>query len=188
MKKSKTTIHEINYQIDNPWGREVYAFLKKNKGKNLNDAAEAAAICGLVLNSDWTLDKIKVDGEELTTFVEFIRRRAAANDRKFFKRLGKALSEKRKFKKADIRHFLFKYWDVWNNDLGLKHFADEAVWELLEIVFPERVPSPAAYRGIRKAAFLTPERPPRIRQVTLDRHDGSFYARSRRTRSRCFPF
>jgi hypothetical protein len=186
MKKQKTTIREIRFQIDNPRGREMYAFFKKNQGKDLNDAYEAAAICGLVLNSDWTQDKIKVDGEELTTFVEFIHRRAAANDREFFKHLGQALSQKRKFKNAEIRHFLFKCWDVWDvtatSGLGLKHFTDEAVWELLEIVFPGRVPSLAAYREIRKAAFLTPERPPRIRQVTLGRDRSSVYARPRRIR------
>jgi hypothetical protein len=179
MKKPKTTttIHKIRYQIDNPMGRELDAFFEKSRGKELNAEFKAAAIRGLVLNRNWNSDKIEVNGKELTIFVEFIRQRAAANDRAFFKSLGRALTEERKFRNAEIEDFLFKNWDATHGTVidgpGLKHFIDEAVVELLQIRFGDSAPSLQAYREIRKTAALVPDRPAKIRHVDRDPESNS---------------
>jgi hypothetical protein len=184
VKKSKTIIYKIRYSADNPMGRELDAFFQRSKGKNLDEEFKVAAIKRLVLNPDWTSAKIKQRGKEVPILVEYIRQRAAENDRNFFVRLGRALepSKKKEYGNIEIEDFLFKFWDkaVPNGELGLKHFTDQAVTELLEIKFGERAPSLEAYRLIRKATLLPSERPPKIRQVKLGRDGSSVCALPRR--------
>ena len=164
------------------------AFFKRSEGKPLHEEFKVVAIKGLVANQDWTKDKIEENGKEVAQFVEYIRQRAAATDRNFFIRLGRALEErerekrkrkKPKHKNLEIEHFLFRYWDrTANNDLGLKHFTDNAVVDLLEFQFRDLAPSLGAYRKIKKSAGLVSERPVKIKQVA--ERDGSVYAYPRR--------
>jgi hypothetical protein len=170
------------FLVDDPVHRELEAFWKRSEGKPLHEEVRAAAIKGLVLNQDWN-HKIEVDGKEFAPFVEYIREGAAASDRGFFISLARALKEERQYKNAEVEHFLFKNWDSWDGTaLGLKHFTDEAVTELLNIRFGNRqVLSLGAYRAIRKNAALQPEREKKIRQVTLGA-DRNVYARAQRTR------
>jgi hypothetical protein len=167
MKKIK-----ITYRIDNPQGRALDALFHKIKGKRPAEAAmQEEVIRALVLNKDWTRFKGKQGrgGEEFSVLVEYIRQRAAANDRNFFKNLGRQLYANRPYKNDEIEDFLFKNWDATRGSagegLGLKWFIDEAVVELLGIVFGDRAPVLSAYRKIRKTAFLMPERPPKIKRV-----------------------
>jgi hypothetical protein len=171
MKKFK-----IRYRADNPGGRALDAFLKKSEGKlPAEGAMQADAIRALVLNRDWTRFKGKQEGgKEFSVLVEYIRHRAEANDREFFKHLGRALTDRRKYKNTEIEDFLFIHWDATRGTLtngpGLKCFTDDAVVNLLEIVFGDRAPSLAAYREIRKAVGL-PQEPPKIKRVTRDGRD-----------------
>jgi hypothetical protein len=169
MKKTK-----IFYRVDNPQGRVREALFHKIKGKlPAEGAMQAQVIRALVLNRDWTRFKGKQEGgKEFSVLVEYIRHRAEASDREFFKNLGRRLTEKpRPYKNAEIEDFLFTNWDTTYGALangpGLKCFTDDAVVDLLEIIFADRAPSLAAYREIRKAAGL-PQEPPKIRWVTRD--------------------
>lgn len=130
------------------------------------------------------LDQNDRKRQEFTTLVEYIRHRAEANDRKFFISLGRALRDQPEYENAEVEDFLFKNWDSWDGTgLGLKHFADDAVTELLNIRFENRqVFSVGAYREIRKRAALQPERQKKIRQVTFG-PDRNVYAWAQRTRS-----
>src|SRR5437660_617836 len=176
----KITIQKIRWRIDNPGGRALYSFFKKSEGKDIDSKIKTEVLHWLAANLDWNSVKIEINGKEFTTFVEYIRQRAEANDREFFKRLGRALTKRRKFKNTEIEDFLFKFWDTTETNAGgLEVFTDEAVWELLQIKFEDRAPSSLqAYREIRKRVGLSPLRPPKIRQVTQER-DGSAYARAR---------
>ncbi len=133
---------------------------------------QAEVIRALVLNRDWTRIKGKQEGgKEFSVLVEYIRHPAEANDREFFKRLGRALTNNRKYKNTEIEDFLFTHWDTTQGTLahgpGLKCLLDKSVVGLLKTVFGDRAPKLAAYREIRKAANLQPERPAKIKRVTL---------------------
>jgi hypothetical protein len=163
---------KFTYPIDVPAGRALHAFFGKSEGKELTSEIKRDVIRSLVLNKDWNVATMIFKGKEFPVLVEYIRQRAAANDRAFFKGLGRALTEPRKFKNTLIGDFLFQNWDATEGSLakgpGLKHFTDEAVVKLLEILFGDDAPSLSAYRDIRKAAGLRPERPAKIREVKLD--------------------
>jgi hypothetical protein len=163
---------KISYRVDTPQGRALDALFHKIKGKlPAEGAMQEEVIRALVLNKDWTRFKGKQkNGKESSALVEYIRQRAAANDRNFFKKLGRQLNANRPYKNDEIEDFLFKNWDAIRGSAGegpgLKWFIDDAVVELLKIVFGDQSPNLSAYRKTRKAAFLTPERPPKIKQIS----------------------
>jgi hypothetical protein len=170
MKKIK-----IFYRVDNPQGRALDALFHKIKGKlPAESAMQEEVIRALVLNQDWTRVKGKEkNGKEFSVLVEYICRRAAANDRNFFIKLGRQLRDNRPYKNDEIKDFLFTHWDAtrgtMTNGVGLKHFTDEQVLDLLNFYFGKKRKrlSLAAYRDIRTAANLRPEQR-KIKQVAFD--------------------
>jgi hypothetical protein len=181
---------KLKYRVDDPGvARALVAFFHKAQGKPLQDEINLQAIRELVNSKDWNAEKmeLKRKGKRGSTsfpgLVEFIRQRAAANDRLFFVKLGRALTEGRSRKNAAIEDFLFKHWDriqgsvdgkraVSREDIGLKHFTDSAVVNMLQIRFQEKVLSLDAYRQIRKGRALKSEKPARFNRVERDSRGG----------------
>src|SRR5262245_23069366 len=94
---------KLQYRVDNPHGRALEAFFHKAQGKpRPQDEINVEAIDELAKSKDWTAVKMEYEwkskGKRGTTsfpvMVEFIRQRAAATDRDFFKKLGRALTKK----------------------------------------------------------------------------------------------
>jgi len=172
--------------LSDPNRRELEAFFHKAKSKPvLQEEINRATIHALANTNDWTAVKaeLKCKGKRGSTSfpipVEFIRQRAEANDRLFFVKLGRALEGKCGPKNAAIERFLFDHWDrmqgsvdgkpaVSREDIGLKHFTDSAVVDMLQFQFPDRALSLDAYRQIKKVAALKSEKPARINRVTRD--------------------
>ena len=153
MKKAEQVDLKLN-GLDDPLRRELEAFFHKAKGKPLQDEIKFATIEALANAKDWTAVKgeVKWKGKRgsisFPILVEFIRQRAEASDRLFFVKLGRALEGKRGPKNAAVNEFLFRNWDriqgsvdgkraVSREDIGLKHFTDNAVVKMLEIRFPD---------------------------------------------------
>jgi hypothetical protein len=150
---------ELKYKVrDGAPFRFFWANLMRMKTPKSRDAFILGSLSS---EKDWT----SIPGLD-----KFLANKAKRSDRKFFIKLGRSLSGKRKDPFSPKEKFLLSRWDTLGSSgsepIGLKHFTDQAACEFTNAT-TKAYHDLDAYRKMRKRLGLKPEKPAQVRRCKV---------------------